>query len=317
MQGATGRAGFGSMPFRVLAMGTVAVMVWISLPGQARADCLQVARALRAALSTNDLEGARRHYDAAWREPACDDAFRARAGRAVSLLHARTAQDRMAAGASLASQRAVLERGLVYGRTWPLLAMLGDLAHDGRDYDRAAALYQEALAAIDDTVKTPKPPPAAEIERIFGTAARSRLLAEDYRASPTTRSGAPGGLAAARIRGFTVERVPVPITFRTGSAAFTEKGLRAAADMADFLKTQNPPRIAIAGHTDPRGGESYNLDLSRKRAEAVAAYLLERGFEGRIEVVAKGESERFPLADPGAYSQSERWQLDRRVELIR
>ena len=114
-----------------------------------------------------------------------------------------------------------------------------------------------------------------------------------------------------------VERVPVPITFHTGSAEFTEKGRRAAADMAEYLTMQNPGRIAIAGHTDPRGDESYNLALSRRRAEAVAHYLRMQGFAGQVQVVAKGESERFAVDDPSAYTREQRWRMDRRVELIR
>ena len=285
--------------------------------GPVRADCTEAARALRTALAARDLDAAQRHHDAVWREPSCDDRFRDRAGRAVSLLHARIAQERMAAGASLASQQALLERGLGYARTWPLLALLGDAARDARDYDRASALYQEALTVIDDTVKTPKPPPEPEIERIFHLAAQSRMLATRYQPAPETRSGAPGGLAATRIRGFVVERVPVPITFHTDTAEFTEQGRHAAADMAEHLKVQKTARITVAGHTDPRGAEAYNLDLSRRRAEAVARYLREQGFEGQVEVMAKGERERFPVDEPSAYTREQRWQMDRRVELIR
>ena len=250
-------------------------------------------------------------------EPSCGDAFRDRAGRAVSALHARAAQDRVAAGASLASQRGLLERGLGYGRAWPVLALLGDEAASRRDHDAAAALYQEALAVIDDEARTPRPPPVAEIERIFDGAARSRLLARDHRPAPRTRSGAPGGLGAERIRGFVVKRVPVPIGFHTDSDRFTERGLLAAAELAEHLVAQRPARIAIAGHTDPRGAAAYNMELSERRAQAVARYLREQGFQGGIDVVAKGESERFPVADPSAWTEAERWRMDRRVELIR
>ena len=299
-------------PAALLAAGLAALA-----PGPARADCAAAARGLQAALAAGDLAAARRGHDAVWQEGSCSDRFRARAGRAVSLLHARVAQQRLAAGAPAAAQRDLLERGLSFGRTWPVLALLGDLAHGDGNYNRASALYQEALTAIDDPAMTPKPPPVAEIGRIFGAAARSRLLASHYRPSPKTRSGAPGGLAAVRIRGFRIERVPVPIAFHTDSAELTEDGLKAAADMAAYLKVQKPARIAIAGHTDPRGEAAYNLALSRRRAEAVAAYLKAQGFAGRIDVVAKGESARFPLADPSAYTPEQRWRLDRRVELIR
>lgn len=302
---------------RLAAVAVVSALVVAGGVEPVRADCAVVAEELRAALAGRDPDAAHRHFDAVRHEPSCDDRFRDRAGRAVSLLHARVAQERMAAGATLASQRALLERGLGVARTWPVLALLGDAAHDAQDYDRASVLYQEALAVIDDKVKTPKPPPASEIERIFRRAGQSRLLASEYNPSPKTRTGAPGGLAAARIRGFVVERVPVPITFHTDSAEFTGQGQHAAADLAEHLKFQKPERITIAGHTDPRGAESYNLELSRRRAEVVARYLRAQGFKGWIEVVAKGENERFVVDDPSAYTREQRWQMDRRVELIR
>ena len=286
----------------------------------AQADCREVAEALKSALASRDPDAAGRHYDAVFREPTCSDTFRERTGRAVSLLHARMAEERMAASESLASQRSLLERGLGYARTWPILALLGDLAHDSQDYDEAAALYQEALVAIDDDEKTPRPPPGSTIERIFHRAEASRMLADAYAPAPITRSGAPGGLGAKAIRGISIKKVAVPITFRTGEAVFTEKGRRAAEDMAWHLIAERPSRITLAGHTDPRGTEAYNLDLSRRRVEAVARFLREQGIEaGQTEIVAlaKGETERFPIDDPGAYTQEQRWQMDRRVELLR
>ncbi len=297
----------------------LALAAVMAAPGDAwaEADCRGAAAVLRAALQARDLEAARAGYDAVRTEPACGDAFRDRAGRALSALHARIAQARAAAGAGLAAQRGLLERGLDYGRSWPVLALLGDEAAARRDHDAATVRYQEALALIDDEVRTPVPPPVGEIERIFRRAAQSRMLAMEHRPAPRTRSGAPGGLGAERVRGFVVKRVPVPIGFHTGTDRFTERGRRAAAELAAHLRAQRPARIAIAGHTDPRGSEEYNLELSRQRAEAVARYLRDRGFPGDIETLAKGESERFPVEDPSAWTEEERWRLDRRVELIR
>ena len=308
------------LPFfwlRACVVLSMSVVLLAASPVEALANCETAAQSLQAAIASRDLESARRMHGIVMRDSTCTDGFRERAGRAVSLLHARVAQDRMAAGETPLSQMDLLERGLAYGRPWPLLALLGDAARGKNDYDTAAAFYQEALVAIDDPVKTPRAPPEAEIERIFNRAAESRMLAGAYESAPKTRLGSPGGLAAANIRGFVVERVPVPVTFATGLAEFTEDGRRAVADMAEHLRAQNPDRITIAGHTDPRGGEAYNLHLSRQRAQAVARYLQEHGFAGRVVVVAKGESERFPVGEPDAYTQEQRWQMDRRVELIR
>lgn len=305
------------MTLRVLGQAVFVFSISTAAVDAAPADCREAARALQAALSARDLDAVQRRFGAVLAEPSCSDGFRERAGRTVSLVHARVVQERMAAGTSLVSQLAVLEQGLGYARTWPILALLGDAAHDGGDYDLAAARYEEALATIDDMMQTPRPPPTPDIERIFRHAAQSRMLATSYRPSPRTRSGAPAGLAAEKIRGFVVERVPVPITFHTASAEFTEKGRRAAADMVEYLTVQKPGPITIAGHTDPRGDEAYNVALSRRRAETVASYLRENGFEGQVDVIARGESERFPVDEPSAYTQEQRWQMDRRVELIR
>ena len=302
---------------RVLVWAAVVIAMSTAAVEPVRADCREAAQALKEAIAMRDLDAVETRFDTVLHEGSCSDGFREQAGRAVSMVHARVVQERMRAGMSLSSQRSVLERGLDYARTWPVLALLGDAAHDAEDYDGASARYQEALVAIDDAVRTPRPPPLSEIERIYRRAAQSRLLAVDYRPPPRTRSGAPGGLAAENIRGFAIERVPVPITFRTDSAEFTEKGRRAAADILEYLTIQTPDRITIVGHTDPRGEDAYNLALSQRRADAVAHYLRVNGFAGQVQVIAKGETERFPIDDPSAYSREQRWQMDRRVELIR
>ncbi len=48
-------------------------------------------------------------------------------------------------------------------------------------------------------------------------------------------------------------------------------------------------RVRIEGHTDNVGGESFNLKLSQKRAEAVKAYLVAKGIaEDRLDSVGYG-----------------------------
>lgn len=280
-------------------------------------DCLELAKSLKVALSDSNLEEARRNYESIWREPGCDEQFKNRVARSVALLHVLLAQRAIEAGASANSQQGILRQGLGYARAWQLLAMLGDITHDRADFDQATVYYQEALKVIDDPIDTPKPPLEAEIERIFQRAVQSRMLATSYPQTPRSRSGSPSGLAAHSIRGYKITRVPIPVTFHTGSAEFTDKGLRAVDDMSEYLKIQNSEKITIVGHTDPRGEEQYNFELSRKRVEAVERFLRDRGFAGDINLVAKGESERFPVDDQSAFTQAQRWQLDRRVELVR
>ncbi len=77
------------------------------------------------------------------------------------------------------------------------------------------------------------------------------------------------------------------------------------------LKAQGSRSMVVAGHTDSSGSDSYNEDLSRARAEAVAAALAERGIDYGITVRWFGERQpRVSLPD------GTREQENRRVEII-
>lgn len=287
---------------------------------EARAGCREAAEPLHQAMKARDLDAARRHYDAVENEVGCTSGYLRKAKRALSNLHLQVARERLEDGASLASQRALLERGRTYAGTWSILALLGDVAHDARDYDRAAALYQEALMVINDKVDTPQPPPNSVIDRIHRLAGQDRSLAGRYVETPTNRAGEPDGLAAPDgYRGFKPEAELVPITFKTGLAVFDALGRRYAEYMAEAVMRQDPhARIVISAHTDERGGDAYNLELSRRRGAAVRDFLVSRGVNKEsIEVKAIGESQPLDLADPEHYGQEEVWRMNRRVEWMR
>ncbi len=70
--------------------------------------------------------------------------------------------------------------------------------------------------------------------------------------------------------------------------------------------------IKVIGHTDSRGAEEYNLNLSEKRAAAVKAYAVAHGVPAsRLITVGKGYAE--PIADNGT---EEGRALNRRVEIV-
>jgi outer membrane protein OmpA-like peptidoglycan-associated protein len=56
-------------------------------------------------------------------------------------------------------------------------------------------------------------------------------------------------------------------------------------------------RFSIEGHADPRGNEGDNLELSRARAESVAAYLSEQHqvARARLSAIGKGQAEIINL----------------------
>jgi hypothetical protein len=56
-----------------------------------------------------------------------------------------------------------------------------------------------------------------------------------------------------------------------------------------ILNHQHIARVRVEGHTDDTGGPAYNMDLSKRRAESVRQYLIERGVAPqRLESVGYG-----------------------------
>lgn len=297
----------------LIRMRLLLLLLGLIFAGPARTDCQAIYQRAKDA----DPATLETLYQEARTTPDCDDAFRAKLGQRVGNAYLRQIQDRLRQDPN-ADVTESLDRALDYARSWQGLAMRGDLRHDRRDYYRAALDYQEALEIIANRNATPDPPAPALIGVVYKKAEHSRLLADRYPPTPTSRStGEPAGLAATRIRGFVPERVALPITFEYDSTNFDAKGQAAAADLLDFLSRQGQQDITLIGHTDPRGDDAYNLALSRRRAEAVKRFLLTQNYLGAIHTEGRGESEPMALDDPQAYSEEERYRLDRRVELRR
>ena len=81
--------------------------------------------------------------------------------------------------------------------------------------------------------------------------------------------------------------------------------------LAESMKQNPDTRWKIEGHTDAVGSDSYNTELSRKRAQSVVDYLVNKGIErSRLEVVPLGESQPVATNDT-----QEGRSMNRRVEI--
>jgi OmpA-OmpF porin, OOP family len=70
--------------------------------------------------------------------------------------------------------------------------------------------------------------------------------------------------------------------------------------------------IEIQGHTDERGNDAYNLDLSDRRAHAVEKYLVDKGVEAK-RLTAQGYGETQPKVKE---SNEAAWSQNRRVAFL-
>ncbi len=99
--------------------------------------------------------------------------------------------------------------------------------------------------------------------------------------------------------------------FETDSAMVRRAMYRDLDRIARVMREYPQTVIQVCGHTDSTGSAAHNMELSRRRAEAVQTLLYQRGVQmNRMEVAAFGENS--PVAsNETAFGR----QLNRRVEL--
>jgi outer membrane protein OmpA-like peptidoglycan-associated protein len=102
------------------------------------------------------------------------------------------------------------------------------------------------------------------------------------------------------------------VLFATGEATLNPGANRTLEQIAAFMREYPERRLRIEGHTDARGDEEFNLELSRERARAVADALAGLQIDPqRIETIGLGES--FPVASNESPAGM---QQNRRVEIL-
>ncbi len=102
------------------------------------------------------------------------------------------------------------------------------------------------------------------------------------------------------------------VSFEFGASALTGSARINLQEVVSFLQEYKDSPLRIEGHTDSKGGEAYNQQLSEKRAQSVADSLVKDGIDQtRITVVGLGEA--YPVAN----NTTEKGRSDnRRVNII-
>lgn len=105
------------------------------------------------------------------------------------------------------------------------------------------------------------------------------------------------------------------IPFAEGGSVLSEAAQRRLVEVRESEQLAEGWPIVLRGHTDSVGHDEANLRTSRRRAEAVAAWLTERGVDAqRIEIVALGEQRPVaPNALPDGTPDEEGRAQNRRV----
>lgn len=186
-----------------------------------------------------------------------------------------------------------------------------------------AALVATAAVAAACSQPAPPPPPAPVVNQDSIDAAR-RAAEERARAEAEARARAEreaaerarrdaeeraareraAALAAARTAFATV------IYFGYDQSALTAEARSVLDAKLPLLRANMNVRIRIAGHTDDRGSDAYNIALGQRRAAAAKRYLVDQGIAAdRIETVSFGEDRPAMMG-----SGEENWSKNRRDE---
>ncbi len=101
------------------------------------------------------------------------------------------------------------------------------------------------------------------------------------------------------------------VFFNFNSAKLTPEAINILHSAANSVKKTGKVHLELTGHADRSGSKNYNMQLSKKRAEAVMAEMIKHGVsKNKIAVYAKGEENPLIPTQDGV-----REPQNRRVEI--
>jgi len=102
------------------------------------------------------------------------------------------------------------------------------------------------------------------------------------------------------------------VLFDTAQNALKPGAARTIQQLAAFMSEHPDRKVLVEGHTDARGADDFNMQLSERRADSVRDALVSRGVsEERVRTVGLGES--YPVASNDTPAGM---QANRRVEIV-
>ncbi len=105
--------------------------------------------------------------------------------------------------------------------------------------------------------------------------------------------------------------MPGNLTFSTSSADINSDFYEVLDSVAKVMNQYNKTNIFISGHTDNTGKDSYNMTLSKHRADSVAKYLQSR-MVATERITTEGLGSKYPIDSNSTLQGREK---NRRVEI--
>ena len=181
-------------------------------------------------------------------------------------------------------------------------------------YKGFSAVGKLSMPQIGDlhTISLQRPIPAKYV-KIFFRANHGGSYMEAARVR-VFKTEAVGGKPLAQQLVETGRAVVHEIHFGFNSAEILRGSETVLNQIAKVLQENPKLELIIEGHTDNIGGAQFNLELSRKRAEAVKRWLVDKAGISEVRLTTVGYGLTRPIADN---STEEGRAKNRRVELVR
>lgn len=202
-------------------------------------------------------------------------------------------------------------------------AGLGDVLMAQKNFKEAEGAYRIFVEGLIDEKEKGDPLGLAVYEGEYRTRwnkARASVLKEQNNVAVVSARQILRSLSKPRLRGLKVQSrtkpsIDLSIIFDTNSHRINQKSLAQIDQIAKALKEAElqGTRILIEGHTDSVGNDTYNLGLSKKRAQSVKQILVARFGLQPDQMETKGFGETLPIASND--TESER-ALNRRVTFV-
>jgi outer membrane protein OmpA-like peptidoglycan-associated protein len=127
--------------------------------------------------------------------------------------------------------------------------------------------------------------------------------------------GTRGGIPREPVTTAAGPSVNIPINFNTGSIVVDPQTRPNLAVLAHALadSSLDGHTFTFVGHCDARGGDQYNVALSRQRAEAISQSVVALEPTLKSRIVVEGHGAREPI-DPGSGEQALR--ANRRLQVL-
>lgn len=302
-----------TIPFKSLALAALCAALFAGCATTGTSDALEAARNEVNAAAVNPDVVARAPLELRTAQEALDRANNAqRKGedRAEVNHHAYLAQTRAQTARDLASaRRATDDLARMQGEVDRLrLAARTQEAQIARA--QAAAASQQAASAAQQAQAATAQAQAATQEALKERSRADQAMADAEAANNRTRVLILELQARETERGLLVTLGDV--LFQTGKAELLPTAHPRMDKLAEFLKQFPDKSLLIEGYTDSVGSDSYNQELSMRRAEAVKAALMQRGVDP-VRMGVRGYGEAFPVA---SNDSPEGRALNRRVEVV-